>query len=137
MPSGRLTNYTPEIAATICSRLAMGESLRSICKADDMPAESTVRNWVVDDREGFAAQYTRARDTGLDCMADEVMEIADDKTDDYQRSRLRFDARRWYLSKLAPKRYGDKVTQEHVGDPDRPVHQRIERVIVDPTNRDA
>lgn len=67
-------------------------------------------------------------------MADEILEIADDGTNDwverqnkdgssyrafdqehYQRSRLRFDARRWLLSKALPKVYGDKLTTELTG----------------------
>lgn len=117
---GRPSLYTPDIAATICKALAEGQSLRSICRADDMPSEATVREWVIDDREGFSSQYTRARDIGLDCVAEEVFEIADNGSD-HQRDRLRFDARRWYLSKLAPKRYGDKITQEHTGADGGPV----------------
>lgn len=117
---GRPSIYTPEIADTICKALAEGKSLRSICRADNMPTEATVRMWAADDREGFYSQYTRARDIGLDCVADEVFEIADDGAD-HQRDRLRFDARRWYLSKLAPKRYGDKITQEHTGTDGGPI----------------
>lgn len=105
---GRKSLYTPEIAEKICEALAEGKSLRSICKDEGMPSEAAVRLWVVDDVNGFAAQYTRARDVGLDCVAEEVFEIADDGAD-HQRDRLKFDARRWYLSKLAPKRYGDKL----------------------------
>lgn len=123
---GRPSLYTQEVAQTICDQLAQGVSLRKICKPDEMPHEATVRRWVVEDYEGFATQYTRARDIGLDCVADEVFEIADDGTD-HQRDRLRFDARRWYLSKLAPKRYGDKIA--HVGgDPeqgDKPIQGTI------------
>jgi hypothetical protein len=111
---GRPTIYTQEIADLICQRLAKGESLRAICRGDEFPQESTVRQWAVDDREGFYAQYTRSRDIGLDCMADEVQEIADG-VGDVARDRLRFDSRRWYLSKLAPKRYGDKLQQEVSG----------------------
>jgi hypothetical protein len=107
-PKGRPSEFTPELGTAICERLASGESLRAICKPADMPGESTVRGWVVEDREGFSAQYTRSRDLGLDCVADEVIEIADE-ADDAAKGRLRFDARRWYLSKLAPKRYGDKL----------------------------
>jgi hypothetical protein len=33
-----------------------------------------------------------------------------------QRSRLRFDARRWLASKIMPKVYGDRITQEIEGD---------------------
>lgn len=64
---------------------------------------------------------------GLDEMADDVVEISDDGKNDWMqsndpdnpgyrlngehqaRSRLRVDTRKWYLSKLAPKRYGDKL----------------------------
>lgn len=107
-PVGRPTEYTPEVAQEICERLAEGQSLRCICKDDHVPAESTVRLWVVDDREGFAAQYTRSRDIGLDCRADGIEEKIEGEADT-QRARLLFDHERWYLSKLAPKRYGDKV----------------------------
>lgn len=128
---GRPSTYTPEIAAKICERLAAGESLRAICRDDGMPPESTVRLWVVDDVNGFAAQYARARDVGLDVMADEVVEIADAQpgttdngatdTGAVAHNRLRFDARRWYLSKLAPKKYGERSAMELTGADGGPV----------------
>ena len=126
---GQLT-YTPELAAEICARLAEGESLRSICKTEGYPPASTVRGWVVADVEGFAEQYARARDTGLDAMAEELLDIADDSSQDttigkrgdeimdaeyVARSKLRVEARKWYLSKLAPKRYGDSQRVEVEG----------------------
>lgn len=114
-PRGRPTAYTAEIAAAICARLAQGESLRKICEPEDMPHEATVRHWAITDKEGFFTQYSHARDIGLDRMADETLEIADDTNGDVQRDRLRWDARRWYLSKMAPKRYGEKITQEVTG----------------------
>jgi len=45
-------------------------------------------------------------------MADEVMEIADDKSGDPARDRLRLDTRKWLLSKALPKIYGDRQTHE-------------------------
>ena len=115
--------YSPAIAEEICRRLAEGEGLRAICRDEHMPTESTVRGWYVDDYQGFAAQYARARDIGLDVMAEETIEIADDSgldvvmTDDgprpdgevINRAKLRVDTRKWLLSKLAPKRYGDRL----------------------------
>lgn len=129
---GRPSQYTEDVARIILEKLAQGLSLRAICREDGMPPESTVRMWVVDDREGFAAHYARARDIGLDSMADELMEIADtpepgQKTvskatgvevtegDMLEHRRLKVDARKWYLSKLAPKKYGDKQQVEHSG----------------------
>ena len=126
---GRPVTFDTSVATEICLELAEGRTLREICRRRGIP-ESTVRGWVADDREGFAAQYARARDFGLDTMVDELIEITDDGTNDFrsdkdgnvrfdhehvQRSRLRVDARKWYLAKLAPKRYGDRQTIEHDG----------------------
>lgn len=123
---GRPSTYTPEIAAAICERLATGDSLRKICRDDGMPAEATVRQWAIENREGFYAQYVRARDLGLDAMADEILDISDDNSRDVavdedgnevinhdvvNRARLRVDTRKWYLSKLAPKKYGDRQSE--------------------------
>lgn len=125
---GRPSSYTPEIAREICERLAAGESLRSICRDEHMPDRSTVVAWVVEDRHGFSSQYARARDLGLEEMAESLTEISDDGVNDWmetndpdnpgyrvngehvQRSKLRVDTRKWLLSKLAPKRYGDSST---------------------------
>ena len=120
--------YTPALAAEICERLAAGESLRAICADPDsvFPDRSTINDWIATDREGFADQYARARDVGLDVMADELLQISDEQAvvytktgaafdPDVQRDRLRVDTRKWYLSKLAPKRYGDKLQVEHSG----------------------
>jgi hypothetical protein len=52
--------YTAITALEICERLANGYTLREICRTEGMPGHSTVLNWVVDDREGFADQ-NRAR----------------------------------------------------------------------------
>jgi Bacteriophage Sf6, terminase small subunit-like len=46
--TGRPSIYTAELAAEICKRLAVGESLNAICKDDRLPAESTVRHWGVE-----------------------------------------------------------------------------------------
>lgn len=125
---GRPVTYTRDVADVICDRLADGMTLREICRGDGMPPESTVRMWATDDRDGFAARYARARELGYQAMADELMEIADDGTNDWMkrqmqdgstgdvenhealaRSRLRVDTRKWMLSKVLPKVYGDKL----------------------------
>lgn len=123
MTRGRPTKYTPEIGDAICARLLSGETLRRICSDDDMPAESTVRGWALDNQGGFSAQYARSREIGYLAMADDVLEIADDRGGDYvlrdgatmmdsdavARARLRVDTRKWLLSKALPKVYGDKL----------------------------
>ena len=131
---GRPSTYTQAVGDEICRRLAAGESLRSICRDEHMPARSAVQDWVIKNSPpGFAVQYTQARDLGLDEIADECQEIVDDGSNDWMekhheghtayvvngealgRSRLRFDHRRWYLSKLAPKRYGDRTAVDLSG----------------------
>lgn len=106
---GRPTTYTREAADEICRRLAEGETLRAICR-DMGLAIGTVLGWVRDDRDGFAERYARARDIGYEVMADELIDIADGGSDDWQRDRLRVDARKWLLAKALPKRFGDRMT---------------------------
>ncbi len=121
-PRGRPSDFTEELADIICERIADGASLRSICAADDMPNKSTVFRWLAA-HKGFADQYTRAREEQAETLADEIVQIADDgsndtyldrlgkervNTDVISRSKLRVDARKWVASKLKPKKYGDK-----------------------------
>lgn len=135
---GQGCKYTRKAADAICKRLGEGESLASIARTKGMPARTTILNWVSNDVDGFADKYARARDAGLDVVADDVLRIADDVSGDSQRDRLRVDARKWYLSKIAPKRYGDKVTTELTGPNGGAVQvERVERVIVDPADTDS
>ncbi len=126
---GPRPTFTPEIGAAICAELETGKTLRDVCRREDFPSEAAVRRWAMLDEGGvFAAQYSRAREIGYHAMADEVLEIADDGSNDwmertrtdgsteevfnsehFQRSKLRYEARRWLLSKCLPKIYGDKV----------------------------
>ncbi len=134
---GRPSGYTPEIADAICDLLSQGQTLREICRAENMPHESTVRQWARLDREGFYTQYAIAREIGYHSMADETLDIADNAVNDWmerngeddsgwqvngehiQRSRLRIDTRKWLLSKALPKVYGDKIM--HANDPENPM----------------
>lgn len=122
---------TPELEQEILSRLANGETLRAICRSEGMPSEAGVRFWVVDDPD-FAAQYARARGVGLDCIAEETIEIADDKARDSNDRRVAIDARKWFLSKLRPDKYGDRAAVELTGANGGPVQSTHEIVFVRP-----
>lgn len=137
--TGRPTKYTTALATKICERISGGESLRGICKDEDMPSATTVFNWLLDKRhKDFLEQYETARNIQAELMFEELLEIADDGSNDYmeretkdgdtyevlntehvQRSRLRVDTRKWFLSKVLPKKFGDKIT--HAGDQDNPI----------------
>lgn len=115
MPVGRPTDYTPELTAQICERLAVGESLRSICRDDAMPSLASIFLWLGKYPE-FSEQYTRAREAQAESHADQIVEIADDDKIDPNHKRIMVDARKWVASKLKPKRYGDKLDLEHKGE---------------------
>ena len=137
---GRPTRYTPKVAADICTRLAEGESLRSICDDAAMPARNTVLGWLFDGKhEEFMGQYARAREAQAEARADEIVDIADDDSGDItedkdgkeivnhehiQRSRLRVDARKWIAAKLLPKKYGDRL--QHTGEGGGPIRTEVD-----------
>lgn len=127
-------SYSQEVCDAICAQLAEGNSLRAICEAPDMPSVTSVMRWLADeDKAAFREQYARAREAQADRMAEDILTIADEEVtmvkrskhggaegDDSEvevvfdptavaRNRLRVDARKWLASKMAPKKYGDKL----------------------------
>lgn len=148
----------PKVMNLICDALAtssrgIGKILIAITdEYGGAPSYSTVMLWMVEEPE-LSEKYARAKEAQADFMADELIEIADDGSNDYMesnspdnpgyklngehvtRSRLRVDARKWVASKLKPKKYGDKLTQELTGKDGEPLFPaKIERTIVDPSN---
>ncbi len=135
---GRPSKYTESLAQEICERIAAGESLRLIALDEGMPDERTVYRWLERD-EDFRQKYACARERQADAMAEDILEIADDGRNDWmerrgedspgwaangehiQRSKLRVDARKWLMSKMSPKKYGDKMTQELSGPDGGPI----------------
>lgn len=126
------STYNKKTATKICARIAAGESLRAICNNPGMPARQTVFLWMFTFKD-FSDQYARACEARAETWAEEIIEIADDNSrDEYEvterghtrtiidhdtinRSRLRVDSRKWIMSKLLPKKYGDKLTTESTG----------------------
>lgn len=132
---GRPATFDQSVFDEVCHRIASGETLRGVCRSDDKyPAPSTIRRWVVlDEPKGVAEQYARARESCIHEMVDEMMEIADDGSNDLMtvtkgdkeyevenkevvnRSRLRVDTRKFLAAKICPKLYGDKIQAEISG----------------------
>lgn len=109
---GRPTTYSDEVAIKICERIAKGESLRDVCESEGMPTRTTVHNWLLQpEKKVFFDQYERACNIRAENMFDELEKIADnpDTKESPMRSRLRVDTRKWYLSKVLPKKFGDKL----------------------------
>lgn len=113
----RPTSYTDKIGTEICSRIAQGESVRNIVKDKNMPGSSTIFRWLLDERyKSFWEQYEKARNIQAELMFEELLDIADARESDVMRDRLRVDVRKWYLSKVVPKKYGDKLDVTTGGD---------------------
>lgn len=126
MSAGQPTKYNQEIANQICELVATThKSMKTICSEIGISYQTHL-NWIVAHKEYFD-QYARAKEDQADLLAEQILEISDDKTGDLldgefgqqgntaaiQRSRLQVDSRKWIASKLKPKKYGDKI--EHSG----------------------
>lgn len=126
--------YDKAIGDLVCEALASGRSLRSVCEDDGMPSKTTVMRWLLDD-EAFRDQYAQARELQAEAIFDEIIDIADDGSNDWmerknadgenigwqengealRRSVLRVEARKWMAGKLKPKKYGEKLDLNHSG----------------------
>ena len=127
------------LAKAIIDGMALeGLSCFKACEAVGVPIGSFIR-WTVEDAE-LAESYTRARETLVERMAAKTLAIADapvgstehGTTDSgaVQKQRLQVDTRKWLLSKIAPKKYGDKLTLG--GDEENPLRvQKVVRQVID------
>jgi hypothetical protein len=140
-PNGRKLR-SKENADLICSMVENGQTLAEIAgELNVIPAAITA--WVRDDASNggaeIATQYARAMEFRAEMMAEGLLAIADDKgfmqhpeiaSALVNQQRLAVDARKWLLSKMLPRKYGDKI--EISGDPSAPIVSRIELVAVAP-----
>jgi hypothetical protein len=121
---GRPPIFTQNLSDKICERLACGESLLKICEDEDMPHMTTVLRWQNKDKD-FAASIARARELQAEFYAASIIQISDETEVEVKhdgedvrlelsaaavaRNRLRVDARKWYASKLSPRKFGEKL----------------------------
>jgi hypothetical protein len=121
--------YTAALADAICKRISEGESLRAICRDPGMPTEGAVRAWARDNRDGFGPRYRLARELQRDHWADVIVDIADESDRDPRDLQFRNDTRKWKKSKLAPRRYGDRLLV--AGEAENPIRVLHEQVSLD------
>jgi hypothetical protein len=121
---------------TILLRVENGEAIRTILKEKGMPSSKTFYEWL-DSDELKVKRYARATTLRAKDIFEEMLEIADDASQDLlatdrgeignmvkvQRDKLRIDTRKWALSKLEPKKYGDSV--KLTGDADNPIQSKL------------
>lgn len=134
-PTTRIV-YSEALVDRICDRIAQGESLLKICQDSNMPSYGGVMKWLNENQGQIVEKYGRAREAQADFYADQIVQISDNpvigvKTKTNERGevetvegdmvehrRLQIDARKWYASKVAPKKYGDKQEVVHSGQVD-------------------
>jgi hypothetical protein len=149
-------SFDMQRAELICALIAEGQSLRKICSLESMPTVSAFMMWLAKGAAGeepyktVLEQYARAREAQAELYADEIVDIADDSTQDelfndegkricnaefVARSKLRVEARKWVAAKLLPKKYGDVTTLK--GDKDNPIAPAIFTLNLGKPNGDA
>ena len=125
---GRPSDYSFQVAISICARLAEGKSLRAICSEAGMPGRATVFRWIARHKE-FRHEYTLACELRAEDLADEMIEmieIADDPCvwvekigadgravrvldhENLARVRLRMKALERQAARMAPRKYGNR-----------------------------
>ncbi len=125
-PGGRPTKYNQQMADLICERVSTHDcGLKKLCAMyDDMPEEPTIYLWRLKHEE-FSRQYAQAKIKQAELLAESIDDIAAEKYVYYDEDgnerqdpggtaekRLRIDTRKWLASKLIPKVYGDRITQD-------------------------
>jgi hypothetical protein len=148
---GRPTIYTPELADRICELIATHpKGLETLCKIyPDLPSASIIRKWLREpDKSDFLHQYEISLSMRADNLFDEILEIADSielgetittkaggqevtQADMIQHRRLRIDARKWIVSKLMPKKYGDS-TQVQNSEQSETYQPPVIKVVISP-----
>lgn len=127
-------------ADEICLWIATGRTLTDYCKQKGKPSFQNVYEWMEKDAD-FQARFSRAREVGLDILAEETLGLIDeeparmdgDKLGRYdnaavQWAKNRAELRLKLLGKWNPKKYGDKIQQEVTGKGGAPLAVEIEFV---------
>jgi hypothetical protein len=99
-------------ADAILAAMREGKSLRKAAKEQDS-SPGTFLHWVEQDDERVE-QYAQARARMLDVQAEELEAIGEAAAKAKSATRvaglrLQSDNRKWLLSKLAPRKYGEKI----------------------------
>jgi hypothetical protein len=125
---GRPSKYSEALADRIVDYLMEGASMVKICDLPDMPHRRTVLRWMESESD-FATKCARAREMQADLMDDKISDLIDNVTpESAPADRVKLAALQWRASKLAPKKYGDRVdakVEHSVSDPLATLMERI------------
>ena len=117
---GRPTVYSDDLINKFLGRIMDGRGLVSVCKDPDMPSKSTIYEWLADkEKEGFSDRYIKACTIRAEVIAENVIdkiESVELDKDAIAQARLELDAKKWFLAKLHPTKYGNKTEAVEVND---------------------
>lgn len=103
----------PAVVARICRMVASGMLLKTAVKREGVRRETFWR-WL-DRDDDLMRRFERARIAQAHALAEQAISIADAPVKDHadaMRARTRVDVRKWFVAKLAPRIYGDRIQVE-------------------------
>jgi len=103
---GKVARVDPEVAWGVCRAVSGGALVKDELKKAGIRPE--VWYDFVEHSPEWVEIYQRARVNQAHTMAEEVIEISDDRSLSYEDRRAMVDGRKWFTSKIAPRIYGDK-----------------------------
>ena len=110
-----------ETAITIIGMLADGVPVVQSCR--DLGVNRS-ELYLALDREGLTDMLARAREEYAEARVAEMQNIAE-TVEDVARAKLLCDNIKWETARVAPKKYGDKVQNEHTGKDGGPIEQAV------------
>lgn len=117
-PIGRPTIQTDDLVNTILARIADGGSVRKVLAANDLPARSTWHEWLLADVD-LQARYALAKEIGAENQFDETLDAVEGckaNKNSIAKARLEFDAKRWRLGCMYPKKYNTSRVEQVLTD---------------------
>ena len=115
--AGRPSIWTTELEDRVVDLIAHDHSVKQIGGIVGLPDEATIQRRIAANPD-FAAKCARAREMQADHVIGENAELERQVLSGKvppDAARVVISSRQWRAMKLAPKKYSDKVVQEHVG----------------------
>lgn len=106
------------ITGDVFRRISLGESVKEACKAYGVRVD-VLHDWILADSD-LATAYGRAREAQAHALAERAIAVSRSAygrdTAGVAAARLEVDTLKWYVSKIAPRLYGERVMVEQEGD---------------------
>lgn len=117
----------------LCERIEQGETVTAAKRALHLSWEAITRYCTAPDAP-LRERYARARERQAHVLAEAALECATQPyqggatSEAVQARRLEVDTRKWLASKVLPRIYGERITQEHTGEGGGPVSVTVKVV---------